>query len=71
MPVTPVGPSRLNWRKSLRSGNGGANCVEVAALGAGVAVRDSKSPGCGTLAFTPAEWNAFAERVRNDRYRLD
>lgn len=71
MPVTPAELTRLKWRKSLRSGNGGANCVEVAAFGAGIAVRDSKSPGCGALAFTPAEWNAFTERVRNDRYRLD
>ncbi|GLU47980.1 DUF397 domain-containing protein [Nocardiopsis ansamitocini] len=51
-PITPV------FRKSSYS-SGGENCVEVADLPAGAAVRDSKHPGLGHLAFGAAEWTAF------------
>ena len=51
------------WIKSGRSGNGG-NCVEVALLGDGVAVRDSKDPDGPVLRFTRAEWAAFTDGVR-------
>jgi hypothetical protein len=49
------------WRKSSYSGGneGGSNCVEVASSGGQLAVRDSKSPGRGELAVSPAEWRAF------------
>ncbi|MET7708896.1 DUF397 domain-containing protein [Micromonospora sp. NPDC005413] len=40
------------WRKSVRSGPDGGNCVEVA-------VRDSKDPTGPVLAFTPDAWRAF------------
>jgi hypothetical protein len=47
-----------NWRKSSYSGSGdGNNCVEIANARTQVAIRDSKNPGYGMLAF-PAE--AFA-----------
>ncbi|WP_253771328.1 DUF397 domain-containing protein [Goodfellowiella coeruleoviolacea] len=53
------------WRKSSRSngGNKGA-CVEVAVVGPAVAVRDSKNPGAGVLAFPAAQWSAFLHSVR-------
>ncbi|WP_344957201.1 DUF397 domain-containing protein [Actinomadura miaoliensis] len=35
----------VRWRKSSRSGHEGGECVEVANLGPGVAMRDSKNPG--------------------------
>jgi uncharacterized protein DUF397 len=38
--------------------------VEVADLGGVVAVRDSKNPAGGTLAFTSAEWRTFADQIR-------
>ncbi|MHA6621787.1 DUF397 domain-containing protein [Pseudonocardia sp. DLS-67] len=54
--------SRVAWRKSSYSGNGG-NCVEVAddLLGERgvVLVRDSKDPVGPILTFTRAEWRAF------------
>jgi hypothetical protein len=48
------------WRKSSRS-NGGNNgaCVEVAFTGPVVAVRDSKNPAAGLLAFPESGWAAF------------
>lgn len=54
---------RVEWRKSSFSGgggNGGGNCVEVAALPDGrVALRDSKHPDAGALLFTRAEMAAW------------
>jgi len=51
------------WVKSSYSSNDG-NCVEVAFLGDGVAVRDSKDPDGPVLRFTRAEWAAFTDGVR-------
>lgn len=52
------------WRKSSFSGSGNA-CVEVADLGSGRAVRDSKDLSGGTpLTFTADEWSAFIAGVR-------
>ncbi|KAB1945425.1 DUF397 domain-containing protein [Micromonospora sp. ALFpr18c] len=48
------------WRKSIRSGPDGGNCVEVADNLPGlVAVRDSKDPGGPVLVFAPDAWRAF------------
>jgi hypothetical protein len=48
---------RLVWRKSSSSLSG--DCVEVASLPDGVAVRDSKNPDGAMLKFTHSEWRAF------------
>ncbi|WP_422773514.1 DUF397 domain-containing protein [Plantactinospora sp. WMMC1484] len=49
----------LSWQKSSRSGGEGGNCVEVAGLAAGVAVRDSKDTAGPVLRFGSAAWTAF------------
>ncbi|MFC5185218.1 DUF397 domain-containing protein [Actinomadura harenae] len=41
--------TELEWRKSTRSHADGDQCVEVAAAGAGVLIRDSKAPHVGHL----------------------
>lgn len=56
--------SRATWRKSSLSGNGGADCVEVAFVSDLVAVRDSKNPDDATLVFSPSNWTAFLGRVK-------
>nr|WP_017623055.1 DUF397 domain-containing protein [Nocardiopsis chromatogenes] len=56
--------SRLIFRKSSYSVGKGQDCVEVADLPAGAAVRDSKNPEQGHLAFSGAEWTAFLRDVR-------
>jgi hypothetical protein len=46
------------WKKSSYS-DAGAQCVEVAGLPGGLAVRDSKDPALGALRFTAASWAGF------------
>jgi uncharacterized protein DUF397 len=61
----------LRWRKSSYSGNGGANCVEVASNRPGlVAVRDSKDKIGPTLSFTPDEWRAFVAGAKAGEFDL-
>lgn len=57
------------WRKARRSnGNGGNNCVEVAFLDQGVAVRDSKDRTGPALMFTAAEWDAFIGSAKDGEF---
>jgi hypothetical protein len=59
------------WTKSSRSnGNGGNNCVEVAALDEAVAVRDSKDPTGPVLIFFGTEWAAFIDGARAGEFDL-
>ena len=52
-----------HWRKSSFSGEGGSNCVEVAFVPAGVAVRDSKNAAPGPmLTFDLRAWQRFIPR---------
>ncbi|MGW8526177.1 DUF397 domain-containing protein [Nocardiopsis sp. NPDC055824] len=53
------------FRKSSYSG-AGENCVEVADLPCGAAVRDSKNPAKGHFPFPAAEWEAFLSVARAD-----
>jgi hypothetical protein len=53
----------LTWRKSSASPSGG-NCVEVAATGDGVVVRNSKRPYGSTVHYTDGEWRAFLAGVK-------
>jgi hypothetical protein len=53
----------LRWRKSSYSGNGGGNCVEVAA-GGRILVRDSQDRAGTVLRFPSAAWRRFADRVK-------
>jgi hypothetical protein len=57
----------LVWRKSCHSGDEG-NCVEVADLSAGRAVRDSKNPTGGHLTFSRDQWAAFTAGVRAGQF---
>ena len=53
------------WVKSSFSGGGsGGDCVEVARLQGGRAVRDSKNPSGPKLFFTDGEWATFVQGVQ-------
>jgi hypothetical protein len=59
------------WKKSSRSnGNGGNNCVEVAVLDTGVAVRDSKNRSGPALVFHTAEWTAFLNSAKDGEFDI-
>ncbi|SNT62552.1 protein of unknown function [Streptosporangium subroseum] len=68
--------SRITWRKSSLSGNGGADCVEVATVssasvllsGHRFAVRDSKNPNGPELLFTPGQWTAFVGGIKHGEF---
>ena len=63
------GPNRhstLLWRKSHLSGESGG-CVEVAATGTSVLVRDSRDRLGARLAFEPAYWRTFIRRVKDGK----
>ncbi|MGH3392699.1 MAG: DUF397 domain-containing protein [Actinomadura sp.] len=64
MPSPRIDDSALAWRKSSRSSGDGPECVEIASLGAAVAVRDSTNPEGPRLAFSSAEWHAFARGIK-------
>jgi hypothetical protein len=55
------------WRKSSYSGGGEGNaCVEIADLRTRVAIRDSKSPARGTLAFPTETFITFIETLKTN-----
>ena len=54
------------WRKSSYSGNVNQDCVEVAPLGTGVGVRDTKNRESGHLAVPAGRWRAFVASVKRD-----
>ncbi|MFD4571838.1 DUF397 domain-containing protein [Streptomyces sp. NPDC058425] len=54
----------VGWRRSTYSGAAG-ECVEVADLAAGTAVRDSKRPDGPALSFRAGTWADFLDSVRS------
>jgi hypothetical protein len=55
--------SALIWRKSSASAGIG-ECVEVAASGTSIFVRDSRNRSGTVLAFTQPQWRGLLRRIR-------
>jgi hypothetical protein len=55
----------LRWRKSSRSSAGGPECVEIALVAAGAAVRDSKNSHGTRLDFGANGWTSFLSATKS------
>ncbi len=55
------------WRKSSYTQQETA-CVEIGRLGNGAAVRDTKNRAGGYFTTDRAQWRAFIEAVKTDRF---
>ena len=64
-----AGLARALWRKSTYSGGNGS-CVEIADLGAAVAVPDSKEPDGPKLVFAVEQWRSFTDSIKAGDHRL-
>jgi Domain of unknown function (DUF397) len=54
----------LKWRKSSYSGNGGGNCVEIAADTRGLVVRDTQDRTGSVLSLSADAWQAFTGSLK-------
>jgi hypothetical protein len=54
------------WRTAERSG--GDNCVEVAAIDGGIAVRNSRQPDGPIVLYTEEEWTAFMDGAKRGEF---
>jgi hypothetical protein len=63
----PLGVVEPVWRKSSSSNTD--NCIEVAFVGSGALVRDSKDVRVPHLAFGSAAWGAFLDGIRSGEFR--
>ncbi|WP_279488279.1 DUF397 domain-containing protein [Actinomadura sp. 6K520] len=54
------------WRKASRSVDQN-DCVEVAALGPSVLIRDSRDHSAGVLALDSAHWITLVDAIQNGR----
>ena len=69
--LTHLQDKTVVWKKGSRSnGSGGNNCVEVAFLDNGVAVRDSKDHCGPALIFTQAEWTGFVDAAKDGEFDI-
>jgi hypothetical protein len=62
--VADIDLSGLTWRKSSASFN--SSCVEVAAYGGVVMVRDTQDVGKTILAYPYRDWRMFLMQVRGN-----
>ena len=62
--------SRAVWRKSTYTQPQGQNCVEVADLDTGIAVRDSKDPDGPSLLLARESWRNITARIKQGWHDL-
>ncbi|MFD0855179.1 DUF397 domain-containing protein [Actinomadura adrarensis] len=57
-------PRHLTWRKSSHSNGYGGECVEVAATGNAIAIRDSKVPERGSIVASSSGWSTLLKGIK-------
>lgn len=57
----------LTWLKA-RSSTVNGHCIEIASTAGNIAIRDSKDPDGPILVYTPSEFRAFLDGVRNGEF---
>ena len=62
--------SRVTWRTSSYSGNGGGQCVQVGALAGMSLVRDSKNPEGPVMALRAGDWEATLDQIKRGDFDL-
>lgn len=60
---------RALWRKSSRSLNENAQCVEVALTPHSIGIRDSKDPSGPALLVTATGWSTFIDLIKSNELR--
>ena len=60
----------VQWRKSSRSGGEGGQCVELADLGGGIGIRDSKNPDAGHLGIPLDAFIHLVRRIKAHEFDL-
>ncbi|TYB46448.1 DUF397 domain-containing protein [Actinomadura chibensis] len=60
-----MAPNTTLWRKSSHSSNNGGNCIELARLGATLAIRDSKNPDGPKLLLSPENLRHLVQTLKN------
>ncbi|WP_245777698.1 DUF397 domain-containing protein [Lentzea xinjiangensis] len=58
----------MSWRKSSRSSASGPDCVEIALVSCGAAVRDSKNADGARLEFGGTGWETFLLAAKTDSF---
>ena len=57
-----------SWIMSSRSTGNGGSCVQARRYDGLVEVRNSKSPGAGTVRFTAEEWDSFLDGAKKGEF---
>jgi hypothetical protein len=65
-----VESENLNWRKASKSGNGGAECVEIADHAGNVHLRDTTARERGMLTVDRVAFGALLASVKAGRLDL-
>jgi hypothetical protein len=60
----------VKWRKSTRSANGGATCVELARTSRSIAVRDSKDTSGPHIELSRRSFGRLLTDVKQGKYHL-
>ncbi|MFD0856920.1 DUF397 domain-containing protein [Actinomadura adrarensis] len=62
--MSSLDPTATRWRKSSHSAGSGGDCVEIADITQGIAIRDSKDPQGPHLIIHTTAWHSLAREIK-------